>query len=122
LVGTVKLDGEPFQFWARQYISDKYPDADELVINRISSAMARQRAILKYRERHHVKLSHGINCEGDGKSTVLSETVATDVIPGQSNDIVSDAGGSETSYGSILLEGTGIEAPKIPPIPRSGAQ
>ncbi|OOQ90846.1 hypothetical protein PEBR_02856 [Penicillium brasilianum] len=122
LVGTDKLDAEPFQFWAKQHISNKYPDADELVVNRISSAMARQRAILKYRERHHLKTSQGINCEGDGKSTVLSETVATDIIPGQSSDIASEAGGSETSYGSVLLKGTGIEAPRIPPIPQNGAQ
>lgn len=101
---------------------NKYPDADELVINRITSPMAHQRAIWKYRERNNLKLSRGINCEGDGKSMILSETVARNFIPGQSNDIVSDAGGSEISYGSIILEGTGIEAPKVPPIPQSGAR
>lgn len=123
LVGTKKLDSEPFQFWAKQHTSSKYPDADALAIDRISSAMARQRAILKYRERHHAKLSQGINSEGDSKSTVLSETVVTDVfkeIPGQLNDMASDAGVSETSYGGTLLEGTGADAPKIPPIPKKG--
>lgn len=123
LVGTKKLDSEPFQFWAKQHTSSKYPNADALAIDRISSAMARQRAILKYRERHHAKLSQGINSEGDSKSTVLSETVVTDVfkeIPGQLNDMASDAGVSETSYGGTLLEGTGADAPKIPPIPKKG--
>ncbi|CAG8039213.1 unnamed protein product [Penicillium salamii] len=123
LVGTKKLDSEPFQFWAKQHTCNKYPDADALAIDRISAAMARQRAILKYRERHHAKLSQGIVPENDGKSTVLSETVATEFvkeIPGQSSDMVSEAGASETSYGGTLLEGTGADAPKIPPIPKNG--
>ncbi|CAI7646445.1 unnamed protein product [Penicillium crustosum] len=123
LVGTKKLDSEPFQFWAKQHTSSKYPNADTLAVYRISSAMARQRAILKYRERHHAKLSQGINSESDGKSTILSETVVTDVfkeIPGQFSDMASEAGVSETSYGGTLLEGTGSDAPKIPPIPKKG--
>ncbi|KAJ5977108.1 hypothetical protein N7501_000450 [Penicillium viridicatum] len=123
LVGTKKMDSEPFQFWAKQHTSSKYPNADALAIDRISSAMARQRAILKYRERHHAKLSQGIVSESDSKSTILSETVVTDVfkeIPGQPSDMASDAGVSETSYGGTLLEGTGADAPKIPPIPKNG--
>lgn len=123
LVGTKKLDSEPFQFWAKQHTSTKYPNADALAIDRISSAMARQRAILKYRERHHAKLSQGIVSESDSKSTILSETMVTDVfkeIPGQLSDMASDAGVSETSYGGTLLEGTGTDAPKIPPMPKKG--
>ncbi|OQD64427.1 hypothetical protein PENPOL_c007G06898 [Penicillium polonicum] len=123
LVGTKKMDSEPFQFWAKQHTSSKYPNADALAIDRISSAMARQRAILKYRERHHAKLSQGIVSESDSKSTILSETVVTDVfeeIPGQPSDMASDAGVSETSYGGTLPEGTGADAPKIPPIPKNG--
>ncbi|KAJ5614198.1 hypothetical protein N7528_007852 [Penicillium herquei] len=121
LVGTEKADSEPFQFWAKIHTSEKYPNADPLAIDRISSAMARQRAVLKYRERHHEKLSKGIDPEGDGKSTVLSETVVTDIfkeIPSQTSDLISEAGVSETSYGGTLLEGTGPDAPKIPPRPK----
>ncbi|KAJ5881516.1 uncharacterized protein N7529_000188 [Penicillium soppii] len=87
--------------------------------------MARQRAILKYRERHHAKLSQGINSESDSKSAILSETVVTDVfkeVPGQFSDMASDAGVSETSYGGTLLEGTDADAPKIPPIPKIGIE
>ncbi|KAJ5509451.1 hypothetical protein N7527_011594 [Penicillium freii] len=107
----------------RLHTSSKYPNADALAIDRISSAMARQRAILKYRERHHAKLSQGIVPESDSKSTILSETVVTDVfkeIPGQLSDMASDAGVSETSYGGTLLEGTGADGPKIPLIPKNG--
>ncbi|KXG54364.1 uncharacterized protein PGRI_075080 [Penicillium griseofulvum] len=123
LVGTKKLDSEPFQFWTKQHICNKYPNADALAIDRISSAMARQRAILKYRERHHAKLGQGIDPESDGKSAMLSETVVTDVfkeISGHINDMASEAGVSETSYGGTLFDGTGADAPKIPPIPKNG--
>jgi hypothetical protein len=125
LVGTKKLDSEPFQFWTKQHICNKYPNADALAIDRISSAMARQRAILKYRERHHAKLGRGIDSESDGKSAMLSETIVTDVfkeIPGQFNEMASEAGVSETSYGGTLLDGTGADAPKIPPIPKTGME
>ncbi|KAJ6178157.1 hypothetical protein N7519_008618 [Penicillium mononematosum] len=125
LVGTKRLDSEPFQFWAKQHAANKYPNADPLAIDRISSAMARQRAILKYRERHHAKLSQGIDSESDSKSAILSETVVTDAfkeIPGQFSDRASDAGVSETSYGGTLLEGTNADAPKIPPIPKNGME
>ncbi|KAJ6032215.1 hypothetical protein N7540_002947 [Penicillium herquei] len=121
LVGTDKADSEPFQFWAKSHTSEKYPNADPLAIDRISSAMARQRAVLKYRERHHEKLSKGIDPDNDGKSTVLSETVVTHLfkeIPSQTSDLISEAGVSETSYGGTLLEGTGSDAPKIPPRPK----
>ncbi|KAJ5771876.1 hypothetical protein N7520_002405 [Penicillium odoratum] len=125
LVGTDKLDSQPFRFWARQHASDKYPSADTLAIDRISSAMAQQRGVLKYRERHHTKLSQGIDLENDGKSTILSETVVTDLFeetPGQLSDMISEAGMSETSYGGTLLEGSGVNAPKIPPLPKKGGE
>ncbi|KAJ5668908.1 hypothetical protein N7462_009978 [Penicillium macrosclerotiorum] len=124
LVGTKKLDSEPFKFWTRQHVSSKYPNADEAVVNRISSAMAKQRAILKYRERHHIKLSRGIDIDDvDGKSTILSDTIVSNVYKESSNelsDIASEAHASETSYGGTLLEGKDTEAPKIPPIPKQG--
>jgi hypothetical protein len=125
LIGMKKLDSEPFQFWAKSHTAEKYPNADSLVIDRISSAMARQRAVLKYRERHHEKLSQGINPEDDGKSTILSETVVTDVfneIPSQINDLISEAGVSETSYGGSLLDGSGSGAPRIPKLPKGAEE
>lgn len=122
LVGTKKVDAQPYLFWAKQHAFHKYPHVDDSVIDRIGFMVARLKAILKYRERHHSKLSQGIDPE-DGKSTMLSETVATDVYDETSHphDIVSEAGVSETSYGGTLLEGTDEEGPKLPPIPRRGA-
>ncbi|KAJ5048809.1 hypothetical protein NUH16_007319 [Penicillium rubens] len=63
LSGTRRVDAEPFVFWAGKHVSSKYPHADEVVINRLSFMMARQKAILKFRERHHAKRSQGIDPE-----------------------------------------------------------
>ncbi|KAJ5795316.1 hypothetical protein N7457_001915 [Penicillium paradoxum] len=121
LIGTQKNDIEPFIFWARQHASHKYPHADELIIDRISSMMARGKAILRYRERHHSKLSRGIDPE-DEQSTVLSETVVTDVYneTNQCHDMASQSGITQTSYRDTLLGGTDEGGRPIPPIPKDG--
>lgn len=108
------------------HVSEKYPHADESLVDRFGTAMARQRAILKYRERHHAKLSKGIDHEegrsATGSSAMLSGTVATDMYKdstSESSDMVSDDGISETSYSGTLLDGTGTNT--IPPLPDEGA-
>jgi hypothetical protein len=125
LLRTDKLDAQPFKHWAHNHASNKYPLADARVLECVSSAMALQRAILKYRERHHAKLSQNLDDvnEGDRKSTVLSETVVTDIchdLPPGSNDLISVADTSETqtSYAGTLINGTGAT---IPPLPKEGA-
>ncbi len=125
LIGTEKGDAEPFKFHFRQHVSQKYPKADDLLIGYVSSAMARQRAVLKYRERHHQKLSQGMPMEDDGNGTVqLSETLATTFIQEAGRDISTDPTSnsevSATSYaGSLLACG---ERLAIPPLPKEAAQ
>lgn len=120
LIGTQKLDAEPYKFWTKQHVLNKYPNADSVVVERLGSAMALQRAILKYRERHHAKLSLGMR-EVEDQDSTLSETVVTDL---QENtladfsDIRSDTGISETTYSASLLEGGG--ATTLPPLPKEG--
>jgi hypothetical protein len=121
LVGTHKADAEPFKFYFRQHVSHKYPDADSAMVDRISSAMARQKAILKYRERHHQKLQQGLHTEDKDTTTIkLSETVASSfrikTVAPQSDDITSESGVSSTSYAASLLDGK--ERVTIPPLPR----
>ncbi|KAJ5517629.1 hypothetical protein N7453_000051 [Penicillium expansum] len=117
LLGTRKVDAEPFILWAKQHTSNKYPHADEMVIDRLSSMMARQRAILKYRERHHAKSSHYIDLEEE-KSTMLPEHPVKDVYKetNEPDDMVSEDGVSETSYNGTLSKGPD-GCTKIPPIP-----
>lgn len=122
LIGTRKVDAEPFVFWAKQHASNKYPHADKVVIDRLSSTMARQRAILKYRERHHAKLSHGIYPE-DEKSTMPPEPPVNNAFKerNQPDDLASEDGVSETSYNDYQSDGI-YGGTDIPPIPQKGHQ
>ncbi|GAA83709.1 hypothetical protein AKAW_01824 [Aspergillus luchuensis IFO 4308] len=125
LIGTEKSDAEPFKFNFHQHVSHKYPQAENQLVERISSAMARQRAILKYRERHHLKLNQGLNIGADDNTTVqLSETVASAFkleTPGQkSDDLMSNSDASFTSYAGSLLSGG--EKLAIPAFPREAAE
>jgi hypothetical protein len=100
-------NGSFFEPWARQHISHKYPDADDAVISRLSVAMARQKAILKYRERHRAKLEKGLYGYIETDSTRLSETVATEMAADNDQlhflETASNSGLSQTSYASSLM-------------------
>ncbi|KAJ5262684.1 hypothetical protein N7524_007989 [Penicillium chrysogenum] len=120
LSGTRRVDAEPFVFWAGKHVSSKYPHADEVVINRLSFMMARQKAILKYRERHHAKRSQGVDPESM-ESTMPLGTIVNHAFkePNQPDDTASDSGVSETSYSGPLFEGVDGET-RIPPMPEKG--
>ncbi|RAK90221.1 hypothetical protein BO79DRAFT_244587 [Aspergillus costaricaensis CBS 115574] len=126
LIGTEKSDAEPFKFNFHQHVSHKYPQAENQLLDRMSSAMAQQRAILKYRERHHLKLSQGLNIDqaGDNITVQLSETVASSFklkTPGEEpDDLISNSDASFTSYAGSLLSGG--EKLAIPALPREAAE
>lgn len=123
LIGIDRVDAEPFKFWARQHISHKHPELEAFIADRISTAMAKQRATLKYRERHHAKLSCGLDADKNEASTRLSETIATSFkapVPEQANkDGMSNSGISETSYAGTLF--VGENKMTIPPPPKESA-
>lgn len=56
LLGVKVKDESYFEPWAQQHISHKFPNATGSIIPRLSAAMARQKAVLKYFERHRAKL------------------------------------------------------------------
>ncbi|CAI7600551.1 unnamed protein product [Penicillium glandicola] len=120
LTGTRRADVEPFISRAKQHVSNKYPHLDEVLIDRLSSTTARQRAILKYRERYSPNLSHGIGLE-DEDLAMPSETLVNGVYEetDQLDDMASDDGASETSYNGTLSEGIDGNT-KIPPMPEKG--
>lgn len=120
LIGVKKLDSEPFRHWALQHVSHKFPDADTAILERMGAAMAQQRAILKYRERHHAKLSQYLE-QNDENATILSETVVSKVFmeTKDTDDSMSTAGISETSYGITLLDGKNEHTSQIPPMPKA---
>lgn len=112
-------DNSFFEPWARQHVSQKYPDADDALISRLGKAMARQKAILKYRERHRAKLGKGLFGNIETASTKLSETVATEIAPDNGHlqflETASNSGLSQTSYATSLMETKmGKSIPKPP--------
>ncbi|KAJ6084997.1 hypothetical protein N7499_004626 [Penicillium canescens] len=75
---------------------------------------------------YHAKLSQNVDDgnEGDRRSTLLSETIVTDIchdLPPDSNDYfsVADTSETKTSCAGTLINGTG--ATIIPPLPKEGA-
>ncbi|GLA13934.1 hypothetical protein AnigIFM62618_011352 [Aspergillus niger] len=119
LIGIGRVDAEPFKL----HVSHKHPELEALIADRISTAMAKQRATLKYRERHHAKLSCGLDADKNEASTRLSETIATSFkapVPEQANnDVMSNSGISETSYAGTLF--VGENKMTIPPPPKESA-
>jgi RNA recognition motif-containing protein len=102
-------------------------------VDRLGAAISRRRAALKYRERHHAKLSKGIDRAGaepvdksvagdvderrDAISTLLSQTVATDYEEPHIDyeETASNSGVSATSYAPSLWESSEkITVPNIP--------
>jgi hypothetical protein len=114
-----------FEPWAQQHISHKFPDAGDNTIRRLSAAMARQKAVLKYFERHRAKLGQGLLNHADAESNFLSETVATEMALADGMDHLhfletnSTSGVSQTSYASSIFAGD--ESFSIPSAPKESA-
>ncbi|KAL2848861.1 hypothetical protein BJY01DRAFT_211464 [Aspergillus pseudoustus] len=117
LVSVFNADTEAFKFWDRKHISDKYPKLEDFLVERLATAMSKQRAILKYRERHREKLSR-VSDEDDD----LSATTATafdDAGSDGIHDTHSRSEGSVTSYAQSQFVGEG--ALKVPEPPEEWA-
>ncbi|KAJ5985298.1 hypothetical protein N7522_012494 [Penicillium canescens] len=114
-----------FEPWAQQHISHKFPGAEDNTIRRLSAAMAKQKAVLKYFERHRAKLGKGLLNHGDAESNFLSETVATEMALADGMDHLhfletnSTSGVSQTSYGSSIFAGD--ESLSVPNAPKGSA-
>ncbi|KIW09892.1 hypothetical protein PV08_11993 [Exophiala spinifera] len=125
LLGTKRADAAPFEPYDRVHVGQKYPQLTQVVADRLGSAISRRRATLKYRERHHAKLSKGIHHVGDdrkdGTSTQLSETIATGFEEPSItfDDTASTSGASQTSYAPSLWEGS--DRLTVPPPPKASA-
>jgi hypothetical protein len=125
-----KIDVTMFEDLDRQHVAEKYRGADENLVNRLGTAISRRRAVLKYREKHHEKLSQGIERilqdQPDTVSTKLSETIATsfDEVgkPHVLEDTASNSGISDTTYATSLLEGCDTITVPRPPKESAGGQ
>ncbi|KAI4163263.1 MAG: hypothetical protein LQ342_003199 [Letrouitia transgressa] len=102
--------------WDRQHVSNKFSQADNIVIEHLGRAITRRRRYLKYRERHSAKLSRGLEHDLDTEAQTMSSTMATDykadiVDP---EDTASNSGFSQTSYAPSLFEGGNVTIPPLP--------
>ena len=120
---------EPFDY---NHVRDKYPRADNPLVERLGLAITRRRKYLKYRERHALKLEQGMNRiileqEGEtmaeGTVSLLSDTVATNIKESniRFDDGTSDSGASQTSYAQTLLGGGAITIPQPPKGAKEGS-
>ncbi|KAJ5189967.1 hypothetical protein N7472_008981 [Penicillium cf. griseofulvum] len=125
LLGIKIKNASFFEPWAQQHVSHKFPNADANMTSRLSAAMARQKAVLKYFERHKAKLSKGLVVTGETESNYLSETVATEMPLTDNMDqlqfleTASMSGISQTSYAPSMF--TATESLSIPNAPRESA-
>ncbi|KAJ5420286.1 hypothetical protein N7465_002805 [Penicillium sp. CMV-2018d] len=122
LLGVKIKDESYFEPWAQQHISHKFPNAAGSIIPRLSAAMARQKAVLKYFERHRAKLGRGLSDDGD-IGTQLSETVATEMVLAEDHlqflETNSNSGISQTSYAPSIF--TSNESLSVPNPPKESA-
>lgn len=118
LLGVKIKDESYFEPWAQQHISHKFPNAMVSIIPRLGAAMARQKGVLKYFERHRAKLGQGLSGNGDQ----LSETVATEMVSAdhlQFLETNSTSGISQTSYAPSIF--TSNESLSVPNPPKESA-
>lgn len=125
-LGTKRSDALFYEPFDKQHVKSKYPDADENILNRLGLAISRRRAVMRYRERHHIKLGQGLNTllGDDTQSAKLSETVATEFVDLSTEttdnwESKSQSAISQTSYAQTILHGgDGIA---LPPRPKESA-
>lgn len=122
LVGTKRSDASFYEHFDRQHVMGKYPEVGEEILNRLGLAISQRRAVLRYRERHRMKLGQGLNSaiedEEEEKSAKLSDTVATtfiDVSPATKDEWESQTVASKTSYAATLINGSGGATLPNPP-------
>ncbi|KAF8253413.1 TPR-like protein [Wilcoxina mikolae CBS 423.85] len=52
-----KIDVSHFEYFDQQHVREKFPEAPEFLIERLSRANTRRRQLLKYHEKHHGKIA-----------------------------------------------------------------
>jgi hypothetical protein len=124
LLNFEKQDVITYEQFDQRHVREKFPHANRVVSDRLGNAISRRRADLKYRERHHKKLSKGIDRLHDegAPSTYMSETIASEFKEEsniQFDERGSSAGLSQTSYAQTMLGGH--QAMTIPPPPKESA-
>lgn len=122
---SVPIDVSHYESFDIKHVQDKFQKIDGSLAQRLGNAISRRRQYFKYRESHHLKLTHGLDPkdQADGKSTIASSlpghakrTDFDSTLHAINEDALSDAGISQTSFASSLAD---TESLRIPPLPKN---
>ena len=115
-----------FRPFDQAHVREKYPKADQGLVDRLGLAITLRRQYLRYRERHHAKLNQGLDVGTGGSAAptvVMSNTTVTGVEPWHidSQDKAPASVTSQTSYASSMLAGGAVVIPSPPKESSGGA-
>ncbi|KAJ3544771.1 hypothetical protein NM208_g2880 [Fusarium decemcellulare] len=118
----VSIDASHYEQFDTQHVRDKFEHIDQSVAKRLGKAISRRRQYFKYRESHHLKLSHGLDNteQKDSESTIASSLpghvkAANINLSSIDEDVVSDSGVTQTSFASSNAD---TEKLRVPPLPK----
>jgi hypothetical protein len=119
------IDTSYYEPYDITHVKNKFPQADEFLVDRIGRAISHRRQYLQYRERHRSRLAEGLDAvdeitkgvEGTVASSIPAAMRSSSEGPTSNNDIEFDDHASQTSYASSK-SGEGKLRP--PPLPREG--
>ncbi|KAK3345889.1 hypothetical protein B0T25DRAFT_462035 [Lasiosphaeria hispida] len=109
-----------------RHVQEVFPHAPSALCERLGMAISRRRQYFAYRQKHHEKLARGLEENDDdagAESTVASSiprpmkmAVSEDNDLGVlDEDMASEAGWTNTTYGSSMVTG---DKPRVPPLPK----
>lgn len=118
-------DTSHYESFDIDHVHSKFEAVDKDIAQRLGKAISRRRQYFRYRELHHAKLAYGL----DGKEDDAPHTVASSLpkhlkqdnkAPTRAifEDHQSDAGLSETSYATTVVD---AKHRRIPPMPKKAA-
>ncbi|KAH6883903.1 hypothetical protein B0T10DRAFT_494006 [Thelonectria olida] len=121
---SVPIDASHYEPFDIQHVQTKFGEIDAFLAERLGKAISRRRQYFKYRESHHLKLSHGLDLreQKDTESTVASSIPGhakaayfNPLFPAIDEDALSDSGVTQTSFASSSAD---TERIRIPPLPK----
>ena len=115
-----------FKPFDQAHVREKYPEADQGLVERLGLAITLRRQYLRYRERHHAKLRQDLDIGTEGSAAptaMLSDTVVTGVELWHidSQDKAPASVKSQTSYAPSMLAGGALVIPSPPKESSGGA-
>ena len=108
------------------HVRERYPEADQGLVERLGLAITLRRQYFRYRERHHAKLSQGLDVGTEGSTpptVVLSDTIVTGVESRHIDvqDKAPDSEKSQISYAPSMPAGGALRIPSPPKESSGGA-